>query len=68
MTVAAQFVLAAVLSASCLWAVSKWSGARTPIADLLVIAGLCSALAMLPTVGWVLATLILSLLLVRTTD
>ena len=39
-----------------------------PIADLLVIAGLCSGLAMLPSLGWVLATLIMSLLILRTTD
>ena len=68
MTIAATFVVAAVLSACCLWAVSTWRGARIPIVDLLIIAGLCSALALLPRAGWALATLILALLPTRATD
>jgi len=67
MSLALAFVLAALFSAGCLWAVTKWAGVAVPIVDLLIIAGLCSGLALLPGVGWVLATVIMSLLITRTT-
>jgi hypothetical protein len=68
MSIALAFVVAALLSASCLWAVTKWTGVAVPLVDLLIIAGLCSGLALLPGVGWVLATVMMSLLLTRVTD
>ena len=68
MSIAIAFVVATVLTTCCLWAVTKWTGVVVPIVDLLIIAGLCSGLAMLPSLGWVLATLIMSLLILRTTD
>jgi len=67
MSIALAFVIATLLSACCLWAVTKWTGVAIPIVDLLIIAGLCSGLALLPGVGWVLATVIMSLLITRTT-
>ena len=62
MSLALAFSVSA-LSAGCLR-----SGARVPFVNLLIIAGLCSGLALLPSVGWVLATVIMSLLILRTTD
>ena len=67
MSIALAFVIATLFSAGCLWAVTKWTGVSIPTVDLLIIAGLCSALALLPGVGWVLATVIMSLLITRTT-
>jgi hypothetical protein len=67
MSVAVAFVITALLSACCLWAVTKWSGTAVPIVDLLIIAGLCSGLALLPGYGWLLATVIMALLLTRAT-
>ena len=68
MSIALAFVISAALSAGCLWAVAKWAGFVIPTADLLIITGLCSSLALLPRVGWVLASVFLSLLLARLTD
>ena len=67
-SIALAFVVAAGLTTCCLWAVAKWSRVVIPIVDLLIIAGLCSGLALLPRAGWVLAALIMSLLILRTTD
>ena len=47
---------------------ARWSGFVVPTADLLIIVGLCNALALLPGAGWILAMLFLSLLVVRTTE
>ena len=68
MSIAVAFVAATLLTTCWLWAVTKWSGVAVPTVDLLVIAGLCSGLALLPSVGCVLATMIMSLLILRTTD
>jgi hypothetical protein len=68
MSIAVAFAFATVLTSGCLWAVTKWSGDAIPIVDLLIIAGLCSGLSLLPSVGWVLATIIMSLLILRATD
>jgi hypothetical protein len=68
MSIALTFVAATLLSAGCLWAVAKWAGVAVKVVDLLIIAALCSGLALLPTVGWVLATLIMSMLVLRLTD
>jgi hypothetical protein len=63
-----SFALASLLTGGWLWGVARWSGFVVPAADLLIIVGLCNALALLPGWGWVLAMLILSLLVLRTTD
>jgi hypothetical protein len=68
MSIAIAFVVATVLTTCCLWAVTKWTGVVVPIVDLLIIAGLCSGLAPLTGVGWVLATVIMALLITRVTD
>jgi glucose-6-phosphate-specific signal transduction histidine kinase len=68
MSIAATFVAATLLSTGCLWTVSKWTSVAVPTADLLTIAGLCSGLALLPSVGWLLATVIMSLLIMRLTE
>ena len=68
MTIAVAFVASTLLTVCCLWGVTRWVGVAVPIVDLLIIAGLCSGLALLPSVGWVLATLIMSLLILRATD
>lgn len=68
MSVAIAFVVATALSTCCMWAVTKWTGLVVPVVDLLIIAGLCSGLAPLPRVGWVLATVIMALLITRVTD
>jgi hypothetical protein len=68
MSIAVTFVVGMLLTACCLWAVTKWSGVAVPVVDLLIIAGLCSGLALLPSVGWVLATMIMTLLITRATD
>lgn len=68
MSIALAYVVGTLLSAGCLWAVTRWAGAAVPIVDLVIIAGLCSGLAMLPYAGWALATLIMSLLVMRLID
>jgi hypothetical protein len=67
-SIALAFFVSALLSACWLGAIAKWRDARVPIVDLLIIAALCAGLALLPSVGWVLATLIMTLLITRTTD
>ena len=52
-----SFVLAALLTGGWLWGVARWSGFVIPTTDLLIIVGLCNALALLPGWGWVLAML-----------
>jgi hypothetical protein len=68
MSYAISLTLASLLTGGWLWGVARWSGFVIPIADLLIIVGLCNGLALLPGWGWVLAMLILSLLVLRTTD
>ena len=63
-----SFALASLLTGGWLWGVARWSGFVVPTTDLLIIVGLCNALALLPGWGWVLAMLILSLLVMRTAD
>ena len=68
MSFVSAFVISAILTGSLLWAVARWAGFVMPSADLLLVVGLCNALALLPRAGWILAMLILSLLLLRTTE
>ena len=63
-----SFALASLLTGGWLWGVARWSGFMVPATDLLLIVGLCNALALLPGWGWVLAMAIQSLLVKRTTD
>ncbi|HQF52667.1 MAG TPA: hypothetical protein PLE63_07010 [Thermoleophilia bacterium] len=64
------FVIGTAFSSACLRAVARWAGFALPTVDLLLIAGLCSGLALLPVMGWslALAMLVLSMLLLKTTD
>lgn len=63
------YIVTVALTAGCVWGVARWVGFRVPTADLLIITGLCSGIALAPVwAGWVLAMIILSLLLVKTTD
>jgi len=62
------FVIATLLSACWLWVVPKLFGIAVPLVDVLIIAALCTAIAPLPRAGWILATMIMVLLLVRTTE
>jgi hypothetical protein len=67
--IAAAFALAALLSSACLWAVRRWSGAPARRADLLIIAALCTGIALLPSVyALLLAAIFLALLTTRVLD
>ena len=68
MSIALAFAVATLLTTSLLWVVTTWAGAAVPVLDAVIIAALCTGLAMLPSVGWVLATLIMSILITRLTD
>lgn len=68
MSIVLAFVGTTLLSGGYLWGVMRVCGTVVPKVDLFIIAGLGSGLAMLPSVGWVLAILIMSLLILRTTD
>ena len=67
MSIALTFVVAAALSAGCVWSIARWTGAVIPVVDILIITGLCSGLALLPAYGWLLATVIMSLVITRAT-
>ena len=67
-SIALYWVVATLLTASWLWAVPKLFGIAVPVVDALIIAALCTAIAPLPRAGWVLATIIMALLIIRTTD
>ena len=62
------FILSVALTGAWLWAVARWAGFVVPTADLLIIVGLCSGLAVLPGAGWILAMLFLTLLVVKLTE
>jgi hypothetical protein len=65
-SIAVAFAVSMALSALWLRAATRLTGARTiPISDLLLIAGFCSGLALLPGPGWLLAVLFLGLLVTR---
>ena len=60
------FILSVALSSLWLRAVTRFTGARTiPVSDLLLIAGSCSGLALLPGPGWLLSVIFLGLLVTR---
>jgi len=62
------FVISAALTGAWLWAVARWAGFVVPSADLLIIVGLCSGLALLPGAGWILGMLFMALLVVKVTE
>lgn len=62
------FVITVALTGAWLWAVARWAGFVVPTADLLIIAGLCSGLALWPGAGWILGMLFMALLVVKTTE
>ena len=62
------YAISATLTGGLLWAVARWTGFALPIPDLLLMTLLCSGLALLPSVGWVLGMLIMCLVLLRTTE
>ncbi len=61
------FVTGMALSSACLWAVAWWAGFTLPVVDALLIAGLCSGIALFPVTGWFLAMLLLAFLVRRRT-
>jgi hypothetical protein len=63
------YIITVALTAGCVWGVARWAGFSVPTVDLLFITGLCSGIALAPVwAGWVLAMIILSLLVVKTTQ
>ena len=68
MWVALALAVSALLTAGWLRAVAWLTGAGVPTADLLIIAALCSGLALLPGWGWALGTIFMALLVLRATD
>ena len=62
------FVISVALTGAWLWAVARWGGSVVPTADLLIIVGLCSGLALLPGPGWILGMLFMALLVVKVTE
>ena len=68
MSYAIGYVVTFALCTACVWGVARWAGFRVPTPDLLLITGVCSGIALLPGAGWILAMLVLSLLIAKTTD
>jgi hypothetical protein len=62
------FVISVALTGAWLWAVARWAGFVVPTADLLIIVGLCSGLALWPGAGWILGMLFMTLLVVKVTE
>lgn len=60
--------LAVLLVAACLAVGMKLRGVPVRYVDIIVIAALCTGLALLPRVGWALGTLIMFLLVTRAED
>lgn len=58
-----QFLVNAGLSGAWLWAGARWLGLPFPTADLVITVVACSALALLPNYGWLLAMVVLWLIL-----
>ena len=67
-TLAPAWVTAALATGAYLRGVMRACGTTVPQTDLALVSALCSGLAMLPTVGWVLGVLVMSLILLRATD
>ena len=59
------FLIAAPLSGFWVWAVARYGGVRFPLVDLVLTVALCSAVGVLPRVGWLLATMILVMVTLR---
>jgi hypothetical protein len=59
------FLIAALLSGAWVWAVSRYGGVRFPPVDLALTIILCSAVGVLPRMGWLLALIILVMVALR---
>jgi hypothetical protein len=59
------FLIVAPLSGAWVWAVARYGGVRLPLADLDRPVAVCSAVGVLPRVGWLLATIILVMVALR---
>jgi hypothetical protein len=59
------FLIAAPLSGLWVWAVARYGGVRFPLVDLILTIALCSAVGVLPRVGWLLALIILVMVALR---
>lgn len=68
MSLPVAYVASVLLVAGCLALGMKLWGVRLRWVDVLLIAGLCCAIAPLPRAGWALATLVMGLLLVKVKD
>jgi hypothetical protein len=65
-SIAIAFVVGTAVTAGWLRLVSRLTGTkRIPTSDLLIITGLCSALALFPRAGWILAIIFMALLTSR---
>jgi hypothetical protein len=59
------FLVVAPLSGVWVWAVARYGGVRFPPVDLVLTVVLCSAVGVLPRVGWLLGTIILVMIALR---
>lgn len=59
------FLIVAPLSGAWIWAVARYGGVRFPLVDLVLTVAVCSAVGVLPRVGWLLATIILVTIALR---
>jgi hypothetical protein len=59
------FLIVAPLSGVWVWAVAKYGGVRFPAVDLVLTVALCSAVGVLPRVGWLVATMVLVMVALR---
>jgi hypothetical protein len=59
------FLIAAPLSGAWVWAVARYGGVRFPPVDLVLTIAICSAVGVLPRVGWLIATMILVMIALR---
>jgi len=59
------FLVTAPLSGIWIWAVARYGGVRFPLVDLVLTVAICSAVGVLPRVGWLLATMILVMVALR---
>jgi len=63
--IAVVYIVGAALSGAWVWGVARWFGVRFPVADLVIIVGLCTGLGLLPSYGWLLGMVFMWLLVTR---
>jgi hypothetical protein len=59
------FLITAPLCGAWIWVVARYGGVRFPMVDLVLTVALCSAVGVLPRVGWLLGTIILVMVALR---